>query len=328
MSDQENSGWCTILSDPAVFTDLLSDIGVKHVQVEELYSLDRSLFESLAPIHGLVFLFRYRSRSASGSASNRPGKILNPSPSNIFFARQVVNNACATQAILSIVFNSRTIDIGPELSFFREFTSSFSASDRGLAISNSEVLRSCHNSFAPQHQFVVESNPFDDSEKEEPYHFVSYIPVDGKVYELDGLQPGPLEHGAYGGDAGDWLDVVSPVIGARMAEYSDEGEIRFNLLAVVEDIGVRLTRELDALPADSPEREDIINRISAEADKRAQWKRDNERRKFNFVPFIVETLKATAEAGLIDGIIERATERRRSQLAAQSASKNLNSSSD
>jgi ubiquitin carboxyl-terminal hydrolase L5 len=320
MSDEENSGWCTILSDPAVFTDLLCDIGVKNVQVEELYSLDRSLFEALAPIHGLVFLFRYRS-NASESAFHRTGKLLSPSSSNIFFANQVVNNACATQAILSIVLNSRTIDIGPELSFFREFTSSFSAMDRGLAISNSEILRSCHNSFAPQHQFVVENNPFEESDKEEPYHFVSYIPVDGKVYELDGLQPGPREHGAYGGDAGDWLDVVSPVISARMGEYSDEGEIRFNLLAVVEDIGVRLTRELDALPADSAERVGLINRISREADKRAQWKRDNERRKFNFVPFIVETLKATAEAGLIDGIIERATERRRRQLETQSTRK-------
>jgi ubiquitin carboxyl-terminal hydrolase L5 len=319
MSDDQNSGWCTILSDPAVFTDLLSDIGVKNVQVEELYSLDRDMFENLSPIHGLVFLFRYRPNERE-SAASRPGKILSPCPPNVFFANQVINNACATQAILSIVLNSKSIDAGPKLAFFKEFTASFSPMDRGLAISNSESLRSCHNSFASQHQFVVENSPFEDSEKEEPYHFVSYMPIDGKVYELDGLQPGPREHGAYGDEAGDWLNVVSPVISARMAEYSDEGEIRFTLLAVVEDIGVRLTRELNSLPegSKSTERAVIAHRISQEADKRAQWRRENARRKFNFVPFIVETLKAAAEAGLIEDIIGRATERKRQQVEAQS----------
>lgn len=55
-------------------------------------------------------------------------------------------------------------------------------------------------------------------EKEDVYHFITYMPIRGRVYELDGLQEGPVDIGPVPA-AADWLDVARPVIQARIQKY-------------------------------------------------------------------------------------------------------------
>jgi ubiquitin carboxyl-terminal hydrolase L5 len=323
--EDDNGGWCTILSDPAVFTELLAQTGVIDAQVEELYALDPALFASLAPIHGLVFLFRYRPDERAKAAA-RQGTVHNPSPPSVFFANQLIANSCATQALISVVLNAPALDPGPELRNFKTFTKDFDSFTRGLAVSNSDLLRTVHNSFAPQHQFIVENSPLEKEEKEEPYHFVAFMPIDGKVWELDGLQAGPREHSAFGAGTPheDWLALASDLISARMAEYSEQGEIRFTLLAVVDDIGKRLQKELSTLPADAYGQRTAVSRaLEQEKNKREQWSTENARRRHNFVPFIVQLLKAVGEAGLMDNLLEMATARKQ-DMAAEGEAKKTN----
>ena len=57
-----------------------------------------------------------------------------------------------------------------------------------------------------------------------------HVPFAGRVYELDGLRPGPCDLG----ESDDWLGVARSAIQARIEKYS-ASEIKFNLMAIIRD---------------------------------------------------------------------------------------------
>jgi ubiquitin carboxyl-terminal hydrolase L5 len=68
---------------------------------------------------------------------------------DLYFAKQVIVNACATQAILGILMNNEeNIDLGNELLELKGFTKLMDPYMKGLSISNCEKVRIEHNKFS------------------------------------------------------------------------------------------------------------------------------------------------------------------------------------
>ncbi|XP_050728111.1 ubiquitin carboxyl-terminal hydrolase calypso-like isoform X6 [Eriocheir sinensis] len=247
-------GWLELESDPGLFTLLLEDMGVRGVQVEEVYDLQKS-FEG--KVYGFIFLFRWieERRSRRKVVENTDNYVQDEAVvNNMFFAQQMVPNSCATHSLVSVLLNCSALDLGPTLSRLKVHTVGMNPENKGWAIGNTPELANAHNSHsAPQARRRPDKTPGVPTSSRvsnaETFHFVSYVPVNGRLFELDGLKPSPIDHGPWQ-PGEDWTEKFRRVITERLG-IATGGEpyhdIRFNLMAVVPDKITALRRKLSAL---------------------------------------------------------------------------------
>jgi len=337
------SDWCTIESDPGVFTSLIESFGVKNAQLTELWSLDEDTLSTLVSdygkVHGLIFLFKWQGGSEEDSSTeNRKALIGDEAPPDLFFARQVTTNACATQAILSVLLNatdppadggaggsegpdgSSSLTLGPTLSSLKSFATALPPDLRGESIGTCEEIRTAHNGFARKEAFLVdESRKRAATDDDDVFHFVAYVPhTDGRVYELDGLQPGPVRVGGVwggadtGGDDLAWLALARTAIQDRIDKYA-ASEIKFNLMALVRDRRVNIRSKIRVgvtagLEEGDPSLQQLQAELVAEEEQRQQWEDENARRRHNYIPFCIELIRALAGTGKLPEVTEKARE--------------------
>lgn len=263
---------------------------------------NRLLFYS--PVYGVIFLFKWIGSSSGNKGAPQDGSYDSEAveAEDLFFAAQTIQNACGTQAILSVVLNNDKsgdsqstgamnatragIDIGPSLQEFKEFTTGFDAGLRGESLSNSDLIRATHNSFAKSSPFADEVQRDPNAGTEDVFHFIGYTCHHGKLYELDGLQPYPIAHGDCTPD--EFPEKIIPVLQRRIERYP-AGEVRFNLMAVCQDLRVKAQEFQD------------YESLAREKRKRLQWDWENALRRHNFVGFTGEVLKGVVGAKAQDG---------------------------
>ncbi|KAI6779638.1 Ubiquitin carboxyl-terminal hydrolase isozyme L5-like protein [Emericellopsis cladophorae] len=243
---EEWEGWVELESEPAFFNIILRDLGVKNAKVQEVYSLDQALMDMMPkPVFGLVFLFQYHpmldEREEQEDSEESP-----------WFANQTIHNACATVALLNIVMNAPDVDLGPQLESFRESTRDLSTALRGHRLSSNEFIRNLSLENEARAPKAKKSRAKAAPKKRKPknlddyaFHFVAYVPWQGHVWELDGLQTKPRK-------LDDWTTVARPEIEARMLQYEDS-QLQFSLQALCQNpltvYGARIAEGLASLQA-------------------------------------------------------------------------------
>ncbi|RFU74667.1 ubiquitin carboxyl-terminal hydrolase isozyme l5 [Trichoderma arundinaceum] len=246
---EEWEGWIELESEPAFFNIILKDLGVRDVKVQELFSIDQSWLDTLPkPVYGLIFLFQYTPDVDEGEGEDETG--------SLWFANQTTNNACATFALLNIVMNAPDVELGNQLREFKQATKNLDTVLRGHEISNNKFMRSIHNSFTRRMDHLnadlcLENAVSDTRSKKAKtgskaskktkrkkreddaygFHFIAYVPVDGHVWELDGLRSKPHKIGSIEPDETSWTNIARPQIEGRILQY-EESQISFNLLAL------------------------------------------------------------------------------------------------
>jgi ubiquitin carboxyl-terminal hydrolase L5 len=200
--------------------------------------------------------------------------------------------------------------LGNMLSNFKSFTAAFPPELKGEAIGSSEEIRVAHNGFGRADDAFL-SDPMKQkraaTDDDDVFHFVAYVPHGSDVYELDGLQSGPIKVGS---GENNWIYVARDAIQSRLALYNP-AEIKFNLMAVVQDRRTFLNAHLDSLAAAGMEETDpsileLRSSLHEEEEKRQRWQIENERRRFNYLPFCVEFLRALAGSGKLESLVKKA----------------------
>ncbi|KAJ7287755.1 ubiquitin carboxyl-terminal hydrolase [Mycena rebaudengoi] len=313
---EESNGWQLTESDPGVFTELLKTLGVPLI-VDDLYSLDPDSLASLQPLHALIFLFKWLPTSSGETTSATQGEYDRDFPG--FFAHQVVNNACATLAVLNALGNIPSLITGPQLAELTSFTTGMDPQTRGMVITSADWLREAHNSLSPPSAISLDGLGLPKT-SEDAFHFVVYLPAMGSLYELDGLKEFPVRHGSYDETGEGWVKKAREAIEARISTYP-VGALEFSLLALRDDPLPSLQSQLNALQSGNQHSEaaEIVVKISNENSKRERWAFENSLRRHNHVGLVHALALALAKAGKLEAAKESAKKIMKEKIEARKA---------
>jgi ubiquitin carboxyl-terminal hydrolase L5 len=230
-------GFCDIESEPACFSVILREMGVRDVTVREVFSMDPDfLLDNIPqPIYGFILLFHYREFGNDGQATK--------CPKDVWFANQLpAQNSCATLAMINVMMNQTDeadVNIGEHLTQFKDFTQDLTPYQRGEAFASFDFVKKIHNSFAKKMDILegdkhlnhkvkraqrikaqlltektkptkkgtksrratspdtVASNDSRESVEDNAHHYIAFVPVGNEVWKLDGLDRQPTCVGTF-----------------------------------------------------------------------------------------------------------------------------------
>ncbi|KAI8147473.1 ubiquitin carboxyl-terminal hydrolase [Fennellomyces sp. T-0311] len=293
----EDDPWLLIEPDPGSFSQLCTRMGVNGVQVEPIRSLNRDFIRDLRPIYGIILLLRHKPEK-----SHRDEMFT--TNSNVYFANQVVHDAYAMYAMLSVLLNrEESLELGADLLSFKEFTGDFPPMLKGLSVTNSKRLKDAHNGVARCQRQQI---PFSVWSVIEDRRHVYQRRLVGKAYlrsaierQLDYCDP----NWRIAFRAHQWEDEYKHALETERCKRGVALHIYYPLCRSIEDLPANDRAELDAevetgingRPVQElvdlwlQNQDDSIRlyaRLGEEQDKHEHYENDTVRRQHDYTPFI------------------------------------------
>lgn len=146
---------------------------------------------------------------------------------NIFYMKQNISNACGTVALVhSVANNTDKISLTDgHLKKFLDEAKPLDAAARGTLLEKSEGIINAHKELAQEGQTNTPS-----AEDPVNHHFITFVHLDGALYELDGRKAFPINHGPTTPDT--LLEDAAIVCKQFIAR--DPNEVRFTVVALTE----------------------------------------------------------------------------------------------
>ncbi|KAK5584663.1 hypothetical protein RB653_006279 [Dictyostelium firmibasis] len=228
---ESQKNWIPLEANPKVLTKFMQGLGVsKDWKFCDIYGIDDGLLEMIpSPCIAVILLFpitpEYEDKRINLEKElKEKGQILSD---KVYFMKQYIGNACGTIGVIHSVLNNANVMEFNENGFFRQFldqTTSLSTEERAISLMKNGEIEKSHEISALQGQSNV---PHEDESV--ILHFVSFVHVDGHLYELDGRNSFAINHGKSSPET--LLKDTAKVL--QMMIDENPAEIRFNLMGLV-----------------------------------------------------------------------------------------------
>lgn len=189
--------WLPLEANPDVMSKYIHSLGgPESLSFSDVLACDDWALEAVPrPVYSVVMLFPLKPELEAAAAEQqkqvlKKGQELSK---NIWFTKQTISNACGTIGLLHALFNIRDkapLVKGRFLDSFYERSKNMAPEERAEALEKNEEIEKAHTSVEREGQSHVP-----DPEEKVDTHFVTFVEVDGCIYELDGRKDFPINHG-------------------------------------------------------------------------------------------------------------------------------------
>ncbi|KAI2771557.1 putative ubiquitin carboxyl-terminal hydrolase [Daldinia loculata] len=234
----ERKKWVVLENNPEVMNQLAAKLGLsRELSFYDVWSLDEPELLAHIPRPALALLVilpltpAWKAEREAEDAEKEDYQGRGPEEPVIWF-KQTIGNACGSIGFLHCAINGPTaeyIQPGSDLDEIRRQAIPLGMKERADLLYNSVPFEKAHESCVQLGDTVAQN------EEHLGQHFVAFVKVGGRLWELEGSRKGPIDRGALADDE----DILSPRaldLGLRRAirleQQAGGTDLRFSCIAL------------------------------------------------------------------------------------------------